>query len=70
MTTNLAGLKPLQLFSVMVLEGYGFQKNVYTFLEMKTAIQLETDAVSTETLTKVLNIFILEEYYLLGCDAV
>jgi hypothetical protein len=36
-----------------------FQKNPYTILEMKNAIQSETEAISTETLTKVLKNFVL-----------
>jgi hypothetical protein len=37
-----------------------FQKNPYKILELKTAMQSEIEAISTETITKVLNNFVLQ----------
>lgn len=59
MTANLARLKPLKSFSVTVLERHMFQRSPHTIPELRTKIRTDTEAVSTETLTKVLNSFLL-----------
>jgi hypothetical protein len=59
MATNLTALKPLQLFSVGLFEGYGVPEKLTHDSRTKTAIQSEAEAISTETLTKILINFVL-----------
>jgi hypothetical protein len=44
---------------VEILEGQVFLKNQQAIRELKTTIQSKTEAISAETLTKVLNNFAL-----------
>jgi hypothetical protein len=59
MAANFTVFEPFRLLSVGLLEGYGLQKNPYTIPDLLTAIQSETEAIYTEILAKVLNIFSL-----------
>jgi hypothetical protein len=52
-------LKPWDHFLWGYFKDRLLQKNLSTSLELKTATQSETEAISTETLTKVLSNFVL-----------
>jgi hypothetical protein len=59
MAINLTILKPLRLFSMGIFEGLDFQKNPHKIPEPKAAMQSEMEAFFAETVTKVLNNFVL-----------
>jgi hypothetical protein len=60
MATNFTLLRLLRLFfsGWKHMKDRMFQDNRHTIRELKTAIQLEIEAVSAETITRVLNNFV------------
>jgi hypothetical protein len=59
MATNFTSLNPSDYFLWRYLKDRVFHKNPHTIPELKTAIQSETEAISAETLAKILKSFAL-----------
>jgi hypothetical protein len=59
MATNLTDLKPCDYFLCTYFKDGMFQKILHTIPELKTVIKSEIWALSTETLTRFLNNFVL-----------